>query len=61
MFARLSLLLLWLLLGTMTIIVLWLVYDDPPPCNSGMIGMEVDPNIIRIIHNSHYYWVGGST
>ena len=29
----------------------------PPPCNSGIIGIYEDPNIILIIH-SHYYWWG---
>ena len=30
----------------------------PPPCNSGIIGIEEGPNIIPIIPYSHYYWVG---
>ena len=34
-------------------------WEDPPPCNSGIIGIKEDPNIILIIHYSHYYWVGG--
>ena len=32
---------------------------DPPPCNSGILGIYEDPNRILIIHNSHYYRVGG--
>ena len=32
---------------------------DPPPCNSGIIRILEDPNIIPIIPYSHYYWVGG--
>ena len=31
----------------------------PPPCNSGIIRIYEDPNIIRIIPYSHYYRVGG--
>ena len=31
----------------------------PPPCNSGIIMIQEDPNIIPIIPYSHYYWVGG--
>ena len=34
-------------------------WEDPPPCNSGIIRIEEDPNIIPIIPYSHYYWVGG--
>ena len=30
------------------------------PCNSGIIGIKEDPNIVRIIHYGHYYWVGGA-
>ena len=30
----------------------------PPPCNSGIIRISEDPNIIPIIPYSHYYWVG---
>ena len=29
--------------------------EDPPPCNSGIVGIEEDPNIIPIIHYGHYY------
>ena len=32
---------------------------DPPPSNSGIIGILEDPNIILIILYSHYYRVGG--
>ena len=31
----------------------------PPPCNSDIIRIYEDPNIIPIIPYSHYYWVGG--
>ena len=30
-----------------------------PPCNSGIIGIQKDPNIILLIPYCHYYWVGG--
>ena len=32
---------------------------DPPPCNSGIIGIYEDPNIVTSIPYSHYYRVGG--
>ena len=32
--------------------------EDPPPCNSGIIRIYEDPNMIPIIPYSHYYWVG---
>ena len=35
------------------------VLEDLPPCNSGIVGMSEDPNIILSIPESHYYWVGG--
>ena len=38
------------------IVVAW---EDPPPCNSGIIGIYEDPNMILIIPYSHYYRVGG--
>ena len=31
----------------------------PPPCNSGIIGIEEEPNIILTIPYSHYYRMGG--
>ena len=31
----------------------------PPPCTSGIIGIQWDPNIILIVPYSHYYRVGG--
>ena len=31
---------------------------DPPPCNSGMLELEEDPNMITNILDSHHYWVG---
>ena len=31
----------------------------PHPCNSGILRIQEDPNIITIIPYSHYYWVGG--
>ena len=30
-----------------------------PPCNSVIIGIQENPNIIFTIPYSHYYWVGG--
>ena len=34
--------------------------DDPPPCNSGLLGTQEDPHIIlTIIPYGHYYRVGG--
>ena len=30
-----------------------------PPCNSGMVGLQQDPNIILNIPYSHYYCVRG--
>ena len=35
------------------------VEGDPSPCNSGIMRIYEDPNIIPIIPFSHYYWVGG--
>ena len=34
-------------------------YEDPPPCNSGIIGKKEDPQKIITIPYSHYYRVGG--
>ena len=31
----------------------------PPPCNSGIIGIQEDPNIVTSIPYSRYYRVGG--
>ena len=31
----------------------------PPPCHTGIIGIEEDPNTILSITYSHYYWVVG--
>ena len=36
------------------------VRRTPPHCDSGIIGIEEDPNIALIIPASHYYWVGGT-
>ena len=41
--------------------MLSLSLEDPPPCNSGIIRIQEDLNIIPIIPYGHYYWVGGST
>ena len=35
---------------------LW-VRRTPPPCNSGIMGIEEDPNIITVLPYSHYCWV----
>ena len=32
---------------------------DPPNCNSGIMGIYEDPNIVTSIPYSHYYRVGG--
>ena len=36
-----------------------MIQEDPPPCSSGMVGIQEDPNVIITILYSHYYWVGG--
>ena len=33
--------------------------EDPLPCNSGILGINEDPNIVLIIPDSHYDRVGG--
>ena len=33
--------------------------EDPPPCNSGIIGILEDSNVVLSIPYSHYYRVGG--
>ena len=34
-------------------------HEDPPPCNSGITGIQEDPDIILTLPYSHYYRGGG--
>ena len=36
-----------------------IAWEDPPPCNSSLIGMQRHPSIIFIVHYSHYYMLQG--
>ena len=51
-----------LLVPVISIIVAICRDDDlggPPPCDSGITGIQDDPNILTNILYGHYDWVGG--